>query len=380
MKNLEQGFYNIKMLTPMNNHYQKVVFFALSLLFLGACNQAEVEKKEVLRPVRYIEVGSSETKMQRVFSGFARVGSDVTLSFRTSGVIIEKNVVKGQSVKKGDLLGQLDNVEAQLAYEKALSELDRAESQMNTSETNFNRIKFLYEQGAKPLIEYENARNNYTSAKSQYETALRNRDLQKTQMDYGFIYAPMDGEVLKVNGDVNERVGAGFEFVVLNISDGRMKVIVNLPEVVINRTRLDMPVEINFPAVDGETFLGKVIEISPDISDESATYPVDVSIIDPAKEIRPGMVANVTFDFTDGNTANNRIILPVNTVGEDAGGKFVFVVIPENDKVATVQKRQVKIGTLTTDGFEITAGLKAGDKVVTAGLQTLLNGQKVGLQ
>jgi hypothetical protein len=84
----------------MNNHYQKVVFFALSLLFLGACNQAEVEKKEVLRPVRYIEVGSSETKMQRVFSGFARVGSDVTLSFRTSGVIIERTWLKDSLFKK----------------------------------------------------------------------------------------------------------------------------------------------------------------------------------------------------------------------------------------------------------------------------------------
>ena len=364
----------------MNNQFQKMLFFALPFFILGACSQKEVEKKEVLRPVRYIEAGASETKMQRVFSGFARVGSDVTLSFRTSGVIIEKNIGKGQSVKKGDLLGRLDNVEAQLAYEKALSELDKAESQMNTSETNYNRIKFLYEQGAKPLIEYENARNNYTSAKSQYETALRNRDLQKTQLDYGFIYAPMDGIVLDANGSVNERVGAGFEFVVLNVSDGRMKVIVNLPEVVINRTRLGMPVKIDFPVVEGKTFQGEVIEISPDISTESATYPVDVSIINPVQEIRPGMVANVTFDFTDETKRNNTIILPVNTVGEDADGKFVFIVIPENEKVATVQKVKVRVGSLTTDGLEIIEGIKAGDKVVTAGLQTLLDGQKVGLQ
>jgi len=366
----------------MNNQYQKVVILAFVLsLVLGACNQQEDEKEEVLRPVRYLVAGSSETKEQRTFSGFARVGSDVTLSFRTSGIISEKNVVKGQSVKKGTLLGRLDNVEAQLAYEKALSELDRAQSDLSTSETNFNRVKYLYEQGAKPLIEYENARNSYASAKSQYEAALRNVEIQKTQMDYGFIYAPRDGIVLESDGDVNERVNSGHEFVVLNVSDGRMKVIVNLPEVVINRTRLNMPVEIRFPVIEGATFKGKVIEISPDISDESATYPIDVEIIDPSEEIRPGMAANVVFDFTeDKQTTGDQIIVPVNTVGEDADGKFVFTVVAGDETNGTVQKRHVEIGALTTAGFEVLSGLSTGDKVVTAGLQTLLDGQKVRLQ
>jgi RND family efflux transporter MFP subunit len=289
-------------------------------------------------------------------------------------------VVKGQPVKKGALLGRLDNVEAQLAYEKAISELDRAKSEMNTSETNFNRIKYLYEQGAKPLLEYENARNYYTSAKSQYESALRNLDIKKTQLDYGFIYAPMDGIVLDVNGNVNERVASGHDFVLLNVSDGRMKVVVNLPEVVINRTTLNMPVEINFPVVQGKTFQGVVTEISPDISNESATYPVDVAIVNPVEEIKPGMVANVIFDFTETAAANDNLIVPVNTVGEDADGKFVFVVLPGDQNTGMVQKRKVNIGSLTTHGFEITAGLQPGDKVVTAGLQTLLDGQKVRLQ
>lgn len=366
----------------MNNQYLKIAIAALSLsLITGACKQQKTEKEEILRPVRYLVAGSSDTRLERTFSGWARVGKDVTLSFRTAGVIIEKNVAKGQFVKKGMLLGRLDNVEAQLAYEKALSELERAKSEMNTSETNFNRVKYLYEQGAKPLIEYENARNLLASASSQYETALRNRDIQKTQMEYGFVYAPMDGVVLKTKGDVNERVSAGHEFVVLSISNGQMKVVVNLPEVVINRTFLKMPVEISFPVIPGRTFKGVVTEISPDISEESATYPVDIAILDPSEEIKPGMAASVTFDFTDENASTgDQIILPVNTVGEDADGNFVFVVLTDDQKTGTVQKKSVKIGTLTPEGFEITSGLSAGDKVVTAGLQTLLDGQKVRLQ
>ncbi len=366
----------------MNNQYYRIVIFALiQLIILGACKQQKVEKEEILKPVRYMVAGSSDSRQVRTFSGWATVGSDVTLSFRTSGIIMEKNVSKGQFVKKGALLGRLDNVEAQLAYEKALSEVERAKSEMNTSETSFNRIKYLFEQGAKPLIEYENARNLFTSASSQYQTALRNRDIQKTQLDYGFIYAPMNGIVLKTDGGVNERVDAGHKFVVLNVSDGKMEVKVNLPESVINQIVLKMPVGIKFPVIPGTTFKGEVVEISPDVSEESATYPVDIAIIDPTSEIKPGMAANVIFDFTDENPeGDGHIVIPVKTVGEDAGGNFVFVVLSDNESIGTVQKRKVKIGRLTTEGFEIISGLSNGEKIVTAGLQTLLDGQKVRLQ
>jgi RND family efflux transporter MFP subunit len=366
----------------MKNNFTKIVFTAVIIMVLViGCQEKKVEKAEILRPVKYLVAGTGDARKIRTFSGFARVGSDVTLSFRTAGIVVFKNASKGKFVKKGKLLGKLDNVEAQLAYEKALSESKRAESEMNTTETNFTRIKYLYEQGAKPLIEYENARNASKIAASQYETTLRNTDIQKTQLEYGFIYAPMDGIVLETTGNVNERVAAGHNFVVLNVSDGKMKVTVNLPESVINLINIDMKVQIKFSVIPDKEFTGNIIEISPDVSQESATYPVDIAVVDAVNEIKPGMAANVTFDFTSKKLNDgNRIILPVKTLGEDATGHFVFVVTTTDDKIGQVIKKHVKIGQLTTDGFEIISGLSLGDKVVTAGLQTLLDGQKVSIQ
>ncbi|HBH22468.1 MAG TPA: hypothetical protein DDY13_03500 [Cytophagales bacterium] len=161
----------------------------------------------------------------QVFSfGIAKTGSDVALSFRNSGIIVEKNVAKGQFVKKGQLLGRLDNVEAQLDYEKAVSEVKRTVSEMFTADTNFNKFKHLYEQGAKPLAEYESARNAFKSAKAFNGTALRNRETQKSKVNHGYIYSPTDGDVLNTVDDVNERIAPGEEFVVLSASDDRMKV------------------------------------------------------------------------------------------------------------------------------------------------------------
>ena len=345
-----------------------------------SCKDKPIEKKEQLRPVKYLVIGDGESKNTRTFSGFARIGDDVTLSFRTDGIIVQKNAANGQFVKKGTLLGKLDNVEAQLAYEKSISELKRAESDRNTSETNFNRIKYLYEQGAKPLIEYENARNALKIAASQYESTLRNTYIQKTQLEYGFVYAPKDGIVIETFGNVNERVAAGHNFVILNTSDGRMKVIVDLPESVINLVHVNMPVQIKFSAIPEKKFTGKIIEISPDISEESATYPIDISLDTPTNEVKPGMVANVTFNFSqDKKALQSKIIIPINALSEDASGHFVFVVESSDNKIGKVKKKYVKIGQLTTAGFEIMSGLISGEKLVTAGLQTLLDGQEVSI-
>ena len=360
-------------------HFLLSVFF-LSF-FLHSCKEKQEEKPEQLRPVKYQVVGTADGAKIRSFTGAAKIGSDVVLSFRTGGVIEEKNASKGQAVKKGDLLGRLDNIEAKLAYEKALTELRSARSGMTTAKTNNDRIKSLYENGSKSLSDYEDARNQYENALSQFQAAQRNVSLQKTQLDYGYVYAPQDGIIAESNGGVNERVDAGHEFVVLNVAGGGMKVGINLPESVINQVKLNMKAKIEFSAFENESFDGEVVEISPVLDEGVSTYPVDVEIIDPSEDIKPGMAASVTFNFKqEGDTVDNSLVIPVKAVGEDKSGNFVFIVESENEQNGVVQKRRVTLGELTAEGFKVIDGVEAGQKIVTAGLPSLLDGQKVRLR
>ena len=72
-------------------------------------------------------------------------------------------------------------------------------------------------------------------------------------------------------------------------------------------------------------------------------------------------------------------MIPAKSVGEDAQGNFVFL-IEESSTQTTVKKQAITVGKLTSNGFEILSGLSSGQKIATAGLQTLLNGQQVKLQ
>ena len=351
-----------------------------ALLILCHCKGKEEPKEEILRPVKYQVVGTSDAQKIRTFSGFAKAGNEIELSFRSSGVIVRVNVRTGQKVRKGDLIARLDNVEANLAYEKSVSALSSAESDMNTAKTELERIKSLYEKNTVSLSDYESAKNMYQNALAQFESAKRNKSIQQTQVNYGYIYAPSEGIIADTNGKVNERVQAGHVFATLNAGD-KMKIEIGLPENVINKAQLGMKTEISFTALNGKKFEGNVIEISPVVVENAATFPVDVEIVDASADIKPGMAANVTFNFgNEETTAGNTLIIPIKAVGEDGDGNFVFIIESEDGKTGKAKKQHVQIGELTSGGFEITNGLTEGQFIATAGLQTLLDGQKVRLQ
>ncbi len=362
-------------------------YFHYSLLILStflaftSCKEEEKKQEEVLRPVSFQVVGTSDDQKIRSFSGTAKASDAIDLSFRSGGIITKVNHWKGAKVKKGDVIARLDNVEANLAYEQSVSALNSASSAMNTAKSALDRVKSLYESGSQSLSDYEQAKNSYQSALDQFESAKRNRSIQATQLSYGIIKAPKDGVIASTDGGVNERVAAGHVFAILNAGDD-LKIEVGLPESLVNRVNVGMPTDLEFSAIEQGSFKGNVIEVSPAIDENSSTYITAIGIVAPSTEIKPGMAATVTFNFESGqeDKGRNTLTVPLKAVGEDGNGNFVFIIESEDNKTGTAKKQPIEVGELTSSGFKIKSGLNGGEKIATAGLQTLLDGQKVRLQ
>lgn len=358
--------------------YKLIIFLSILSISVYSCKEKQEVKEEVLRPVKYQVVGTADGQKIRTFSGTAKASDAIGLSFRSGGIITEVNHWKGAKVKKGDLIARLDNVEANLAYEQSISALNSAKSAMNTAKSNLDRVKSLYEKGSNSLSDYEQARNSYESARDQFESAKRNKSIQSTQVSYGIIRAPKDGVIAWTDGSVNERVSSGHQFAELNAGEG-MKIEVGLPESLINKAKVDMKTDLEFSALDNKKYTGTIFEISPSIDPESSTYIVAIQIDNPKQEIRPGMAVNVIFDFTESDIEDDSLIIPLKAVGEDGNGNFVFIIESSDGLTGTIKKQNVKIGELTSDGFKVESGLEGGEMIATAGLQTLLDGQKVTL-
>jgi len=350
------------------------------LLLLVSCKEKVEEKEVVLKPVKYQVVGTSDGQQVRTFSGSVKAGDEIELSFRANGIITELNIKVGQQVKKGDVLARLDNVQANLAYEQAKSAVNAAKSSMNTAKSSLNRVKSLFEKGSNSLSDYEKAKNSYQSALDQFESAKRNRSIQASQIGYGIIRAPKSGIIASKNVDLNENTSAGNTIAVLNAGKG-INIVVGLPENVINKVKIGILTDLNFSAINDKNLKGRVIEVSPVVDVNTSVYPVKMEIIDATDTIKPGMTANVTFNFGEENAVkDNTLVIPVKAVGEDGNGNYVFLIESTDGKIGTVKKHTIELGELTASGFKIKSGLSAGDKIATAGLQSLLDGQKVKLQ
>lgn len=351
----------------------------LAACLLTSCGEEPAPQEKIARPVKSMEIAYENTGNVRSFSGTSKTDQVIQLSFRSAGVLSDLDIKLGQGVKKGQLLAKLDNLQARLNYQNALSSQNSAESQMRTAKLSLDRTRSLFEKGGSSLSDYESAKNSYRTAQQSYQSAIRTAEIQKDQIQYGYLYAPNDGVISSMNVEVNENLSAGQTVATLNAGT-EMEIILGLPETVINQVSKGMHVNIDLPSIVGSTFDGTVSEVSPALDPSTATYPVTVVLDVPDETVKSGMSANVTFDFAQlTNTPKRQLIAPAQAVGEDADGKFVFKLVKKDKKIVAT-KTKVTVGELTAKGFEIKQGLQSGDRIATAGLQTLLNGQAVRVQ
>jgi len=356
------------------NIYITTLFFAA--IIYGCGNGNRDEAKEIYKPVKYDKVRFSGGIVERTFNGVSKSSSETNLSFRSNGLITSLNIKVGQRVKKGQLLGQLDQKDAIISLEKAKVDKRNAEVQLETSRSNFERVKQLYQTNNASLSDYEKSKSGYSNAQSQYEAAQRAVELQGSQIEYTKLYAPMDGVISAKNSNVNEFAQAGSPIIVMSSGRSDAEVDVGIPEGYINKISHGDEVLVTFVALGNIEVKGIVTEVGYS-SGGATTFPVIIKIVGQVKDIRPGMAAKVRFSFGNKDT-RSRLVVPVKAVGNDQDGNFVYTLVAEGNHYIA-KKQVIEIGALASDGFIVISGVDDGDIVAVAGLRSLYDGMKVSL-
>ncbi|MDN5210631.1 efflux RND transporter periplasmic adaptor subunit [Fulvivirgaceae bacterium BMA12] len=357
----------------------KLAFPLLFIVLLGAqCSSKKDTAKQVVKPVKYEKAARSGGSTGRTFSGAAKAGVQRILSFRVSGTLQRIYVRVGQKVKKGALIAALESSDYQLSYEESDASVKNADALEKQAKSNYERVRVLYENENTSLSEYESAKANFESAKANEKAAKQKRKQARSQLSYTRLYAPSEGIINNVYVEENENVSTGSQIVTLSSGDN-LEVLVGIPESFITQISDNQKVEVQFSALSGKVYDGKVSEISYAIDQQTSTYPVTLKLEGNTQGIRPGMAADVNFTFTRENSLATLMVSP-KAVGEDQQGNFVFVLEKENENIYIARKRAIQLGKLTGEGFEVQSGLDGEELIATAGLQTLLDGMKVRIQ
>ncbi len=355
----------------------KFLLITIFLSFLLSCAE---EKKipELLRPVRYEKVFSTGGDRWRQFSGVAQAGLESKLSFKVAGTIQRVNVKVGDRIRAGQLIAELDPGDFNLQVQQGQASLESAKAQERKAKSDYDRVRQLYENRNASRNDLDATRAAFESASAQVTAQEKQLALARSQLSYTRLTAPVDGAIAAVEIEVNENVNAGQTIVQLS-SGTNIEVQVAIPEILISQVRDGDEVKVTFDALPGTSFPGRVTEVGVASTGFATTYPVKVRLDGSrVKDLRPGMAAEVAFQFGHEGT-RERMIVPAISVGEDRNGRFVFTIAPSNeeDGIGIVHRHAVSIGDLNNAGIEILDGIEDGSLVITAGVSKLSDGQRV---
>ena len=277
------------------------------------------------------------------------------------GTLTRVFVKEGQRVRKGQILGRIDDGGLS-------SQLSQLEVQAQLAKTTYDRQKRLWDQKIGSEIQYLQAKTNYESS----ENAVNQL---KQQLAKTNVTAPFAGIVDEVITDQGTVVGPGQGlFRVVNL--GNMYIEAQIPERYLPTVTEGKEVEIFFPVL-GKTVNSTVTQTGNYINPDNRTFKIEVAVPKDA-DVKPNLNARLKInDYT----SEDAILVPLNVISENASGEqYVYTMVADSANVGAFKAHRVPVITGLTQGdvVEITGGeLKLNDSLVIEGARTVQENQKV---
>lgn len=312
-------------------------------------DEGQAAVAEQVRNVTVTVTARQQVPQTGVYSSTVQANVVNNIASQTSGRIRTLNVEVGDFVEKGQVLAEMDR-----------TQLDQAALTLKNNETEFERIKALFEEGGVSQSDYETAELSYNVSKSSYDNLLENTVL----------LAPVSGVITARNYDIGDMYALSSPIYTLQ-QITPVKLLVPVSEMDYTNVHQGDKVSLTVDAIPGRTFTGSVVRVYPVIDPTSHTFNVEVHVPNTDRAIRPGMYARVTVTFG----VNDSIVLPDTAVlkQQGSGVRTVFVLGDDN----TVEPRIVTVGLHFDGQYEILSGLEEGETVVVTGNSSLNGGDKV---
>ncbi len=352
-----------------------IVVTCAALSGLASCSRDEAPAEERLRPVRYVQVSDDAVVRDRNFPGVSKSSRESRLSFKVAGTVTAVPVQIGQRLDAGDLIVQLDAASYSLQRQQAQATLVEAQANERNAIANYDRTKGLYANENASLNDLDQARAQAEAVRAQVASASKALEIARLNESYTRLVADDDCSIASIDAEVNENVSAGQQVIAVSCGD-EFEVYLDLSESVIGSVDEATPVSVTFGAIADTVFTGRVSEIAVSSAGNQSVFPVVIKIIEKHSALRSGLAADVTFQF-DTSAQGNGIVVPVAAIMRSPAGTFVFIAEHNVDGQALVTRRAVTLGELSQSGVEILDGLSVGDRVITAGLTVIREGQRV---
>ncbi|MGF1687684.1 efflux RND transporter periplasmic adaptor subunit [Photobacterium japonica] len=361
-----------------------------SSLFLVGCDQSpQGQAPSGPAPTPEVTVMTVEPVRQTLtveLPGRSRAYMEAEVRPQVTGIISERNFTEGGVVKKGQSLYQIDDSTIQAELLSAEAELIRAQAAEESSYSTVKRFRTLISKKSISQQDLDNAEAAYKEAKAQALVAKAKINTAKINLSYAKVEAPISGVISKSNVTAGALVTAN-QAATLTTIQQLDPINVDIVQSSAQLLRLkaamsqghlqkDESAQVTLILEDGSTYAHKgalkFTEVNVDEGTGSVTLRAEFA--NPDGLLLPGMFVRATVTV---GVDPHAILIPQNTVTRDATGKASVMTVDADSKVTV---RPVTTAEAINNQWRITDGLKAGDKVITTGLQMVRPGSPVTIQ
>ncbi|OLA95442.1 MAG: hypothetical protein AUH19_10330 [Verrucomicrobia bacterium 13_2_20CM_55_10] len=289
---------------------------------------------------------------------------EATLYAKVAGYLKTINVDKGDSVKEGELLAEIEAPEM-------LADLIKAKAEAEAAQLDYKRVTDAQKKASDLVVP-----QTVDAAKAKSGVAVAGLQRIETLLSYAKITAPFSGVITKRWVDPGALIPAPTSSstsksgaVVTLMDFSTVRIDVAIPDTEAPFIKKDLPVKVTVNELPGRTFQGTITRFSYALDESTKTMATEIEISNPDLALRPGMWAAVEIEL---QKKENALLIPAEALVIEKNKNSVFVV---RDKKAL----KVALTTGFDDGVnvEILKGCGPNDAVIVAGKQSVTDGQKV---
>jgi RND family efflux transporter MFP subunit len=339
----------------------------LASLLLAACQEEPAPPPP--RPVLYVEAQPRQQAELGRFAGSIQARYESVLGFRVGGRIARRLLDVGDTVKAGQPLAMLDPTDQQNALRASQGDLARAEAQWINAQANARRQQALFDRGVGARAALEQAQTDLSSARSARDQAQAQASQARDRLGYSTLASDYDGVITAWHAEAGQVVAAGQQVVSVARPEVR-EAVFDLPSELVGRLGPDVGFEVVAQLDPAQRCRGRVRELGPQADPATRTRRVRLTLDAPPEGFHLGTAVTVVLT----QAVTPRFDLPATAVQETDGQAQVWVI---DRQTLQVHPRPVQVLARRDGRVSVAGGLDAGDRLVSAGLGQLKDGQTI---
>jgi RND family efflux transporter MFP subunit len=283
------------------------------------------------------------------------------------GQVVRVLVDRGQWVRAGQTLAVIErSVQSQQA-QQLVAQIEVARADARLAQSNLERAQSLVSRGFISKADLDQKRATRDAASARVRVAQATLGETRARIGRLDVRAPASGLVLDRSVEVGQVVGPGSGALFRIADGGQMELRARLAQQDLERLSVGVPATV-IPVGSSRTYQGQIWQISPIIDPQNRQGEARIAV-PYTLDLRPGGFA--TAQITAGSV--DAPLLPDSAVLNDDSGSYVYVVTPDNK----IQRRNVKVGSVTDKGVAIAEGLAGNERVVLSAGAFVNPGDKV---